>query len=108
LLLACLLALLTTSLRVGNSFTGEPRTPDEAVGLGRWRRASWAISSRTMGRAMRGVRSRTAGARGGEGKSRHERGKWRFSLVVNATTGCLGLGLVGIKVLDKVPDVGEG
>ena len=71
LLVVCLLTLLTTSLRVGDPFTGEPRTPDEAVGLGRWRRTSGTISSRTMGMAMRGVRARTAGARGGEGKTRH-------------------------------------
>jgi hypothetical protein len=63
LLLVCLLTLLITSLRVGDSFAGEPRTPDEAVGLGRWRRTSWAISSGTMGMAMRRVRARTAGAR---------------------------------------------
>jgi hypothetical protein len=105
LLLVCLLTLLATSLRVGDSFTGEPRTPDEAVGLGRWRRASGAISSRTMGWAMRRVRARAAGIRRGKGESRHERGKWRISLVVNATTGCLALGLVGIKVLDEVPEV---
>mmetsp|Transcript_18975 Transcript_18975/g.28648 ORF Transcript_18975/g.28648 Transcript_18975/m.28648 type:complete len:208 (-) Transcript_18975:22-645(-) len=86
-----LLALLIASARVGGVLAGEPRTPDEAIGLGRW----W----RTTRTPMAGMRA--GSTRSSKGETGHERGKGSLGLVVNATAGSL----VGIKLLDKVPEV---
>lgn len=95
--LVCLLALLIMGATVGSTFTGEPRTPDEAVGLGRWRRSSWAMS---MAMGMRRVRRVRASWRP-KGETGHERGKWSLSLVIYSPASCL----VGVKVLNEIPEV---
>jgi len=88
------LGLLLASARLGSVLAGEPRTPDEAIGLRRWRRA-WG----SMRTAV--IRTGSTNSRTPKGKTGHERRERSFGLVVNATAGCL----VGIKVLDKVPEV---
>jgi hypothetical protein len=95
--LVCLLALLIADSTVGSTFAREPRTPDEAVSLGGWRRSSWTMS---MPMGMRIVRRVRASWRT-KGETRHERGKWSFSLVIYSPASCL----IGVKVLNKVPEV---
>jgi hypothetical protein len=86
--------LLLASARLGSVLAGEPRTPDEAIGLRR-RRRTWG----SMRTAV--VRTGSTNSRTSKGKTGHERRERSVGLVVNATAGCL----VGIKVLDKVPEV---
>lgn len=95
--LVCLLALLVMGSTVWSTFTSEPRTPDEAVSLGGWRRSSWAMS---MPMGMRRVRRVRASWRT-EGETGHERGKRSLSLVIYSPSSCL----VGIKVLNEIPEV---
>jgi len=95
--LVCLLALLIADSTVGSTFAREPRTPDEAVSLGGWRRSSWTMS---MPMGMRMVRRVRASWRT-KGETRHERGKWSLSLVIYSPASCL----IGVKVLNKVPEV---
>jgi hypothetical protein len=85
--------LLAASARVGSVLAGEPRTPDEAISLGGWGR-----TTRTS-RAVMGTRS--TNSRSSKGETGHERGKGSLGLVINATAGSL----VGVKLLDKVPEV---
>jgi hypothetical protein len=95
--LVCRLALLIMGSTVGSTFTGEPRTPDEAVSLRGWRRSSWTMS---MPMGMRRVRRVRASWRT-KGETGHERGKWSLSLVIYSAASCL----VGVKVLNKIPEV---
>jgi hypothetical protein len=92
--LVLLLALLIASARVRSVLAGIPRTPDEAIGLGRWRG-----TPRTAGMAV--MRTGSANSRTSKRETGHERGKGSIGLVVNATAGSL----VGVKLLDKVPEV---
>lgn len=95
--LVCLLTWLIMGSTVGSAFTGEPRTPDEAVSLRGWRRSSWTMSMPMGMRRVRRVRARWRT----KGETGHERGKWSLSLMIYSAASCL----VGVKVLNKIPEV---